>query len=163
MATNSDAVGPRPRERRSWFVHAREDVRDMWTPPPNKRTHRTRPRRRNGEDLERGVSLRIEPRIPTDQQMEPRGGLCRTRRRRPLHRSQPPYLQRLPQLTPHLMTTIWNWILARDMASTRLLAIAALVLNYLGFCTAKTPTRTRGNCGLGLRCMSAPLPPLLPL
>ena len=37
------------------------------------------------------------------------------------------------------MTSLWNWILARDMASTRLLAIAALVLNYLGFCTAKNP------------------------
>ena len=31
-----------PRERRSWFVHAREDVRDMWTPPPKTSEHTER-------------------------------------------------------------------------------------------------------------------------
>ena len=37
------------------------------------------------------------------------------------------------------MITIWNWILDRDLATTRLLAIAAVVVNHVGFCAAKNP------------------------
>jgi len=37
------------------------------------------------------------------------------------------------------MISIWNWILSRDPATTRLLAIAVLVVNHLGFCAAKNP------------------------
>ncbi len=48
------------------------------------------------------------------------------------------------------MTRIWNWILARDMASTRLLAIAALLLNYLGFCTAKNPDPSSWELWVGV-------------
>ena len=61
------------------------------------------------------------------------------------------------------MTTIWNWILARDMASTRLLAIAALVLNYLGFCTAKNPDPNSWELWVGVGLYVGPWPRLLPL
>lgn len=37
------------------------------------------------------------------------------------------------------MITIWNWILDRDLATTRLLAIAAVIVNHVGFCAAKNP------------------------
>jgi len=37
------------------------------------------------------------------------------------------------------MTSIWNWIRSRDAATMRLLAIAALIINHVGFCTAKNP------------------------
>ena len=37
------------------------------------------------------------------------------------------------------MLTIWNWILDRDLATTRLLAIAAIIVNHVGICAAKNP------------------------
>ena len=47
------------------------------------------------------------------------------------------------------MLTIWNWILSRDLATTRLLAIAALVLNHLGFCAAHNPDNTSWELWVG--------------
>jgi hypothetical protein len=47
------------------------------------------------------------------------------------------------------MLTIWNWILSRDLATTRLLAIAALVLNHLGFCAARNPDNTSWELWVG--------------
>ena len=47
------------------------------------------------------------------------------------------------------MTAIWNWILARDMASTRLLFIAALVINHIGFCAAKNPDNSSWELWVG--------------
>lgn len=48
------------------------------------------------------------------------------------------------------MKSIWKWLLSRDMASTRLLAIAALVLNYLGFSAAKNPDPSSWELWVGV-------------
>ena len=47
------------------------------------------------------------------------------------------------------MITIWNWILSRDLATTRLLGIAAVILNHVGFCAAKNPDGTSWELWVG--------------
>ena len=48
------------------------------------------------------------------------------------------------------MNSIWKWSLSLDMASIRLLAIAALVLNYVGACAAKNPDPSSWELWVGV-------------
>ena len=47
------------------------------------------------------------------------------------------------------MNSIWKWSLSLDMASIRLLAIAALGLNYVGACAAKNPDPNSWSLWIG--------------
>jgi len=47
------------------------------------------------------------------------------------------------------MKNILNWVSTRDAATMRLLCIAAVILNHVGFCAAKNPDGTSWELWVG--------------